>query len=302
MSLPDRTKQLALPLEALSLKMKSGFSPLVCVVGDETGIGKSMFTARACELIYWRTYGKVWRPMANKEENLFFFMSRMKTELFKANHRIMVIEEAEIELGSDDWQSIANRWFSRMKSTQRIKGNLYFTLLPMFMLLARKHRRAVNFIWNIKKRGFADCYLLKKRPAQIMGDDMSRVYLGSVHLKLPDCKTEYDFYDHENKKSIEQLEAEKYDYAKHLEDKRMEKFKQFTAGQNGNAKQSNKKFEYRCYSCGNNLSFNEKPVKAFKCSHCKTFIYLQDEDLIGRNKDEEDENEDEDEKENSEGE
>jgi ribosomal protein S27E len=290
MSLPDRNTQLALPLEALSIKMKAGFSPLVCVVGDETGIGKSMFVARSSELIYWRTYGKIWRPKTNAEENLFFFMSRMKKELFNANHRIMVIEEAEIELGSDDWQSIANRWFSRMKSTQRIKGNLYFTLLPMFMLLARKHRRAVNFIWNIKKRGFADCYFLHKKPAQIMGDDMARVYLGSVHLKLPDCKIEYDFYDHENKKAIEQIEGQKYDYEKHLQDKKMEKFKQFVEKQNGNT------FKYKCYSCGNKLTFDKKPTKAFKCSGCKTIIYLTNEDLINKdedsNKDENGENED----------
>lgn len=291
MPLPNPNKQLFLPLEALSLKMKTGFSPLVCVVGDETGIGKSMFVARACELIYWRTYKKKWLPFddKNKETNLFFYMDKFKTELFNARQRILIIDEAEIELGSDDWQSIANRWFSRMKSTQRIKGNLYFVVLPMFSLLAKKHRRAVNYIWYVKKRGFALCYKIKKKPAQILGDDISRFPIGAMGLTMPDCSSLYKFHDTENKKLIEKVEGLKYDYDTYKIKKKMEKFQKFLRDTNS-TDADKKEYTYNCPNCNKILKTTEK-LTLISCKKCKTLFQNEENN---ENNDNDDENNDDD--------
>jgi DNA-directed RNA polymerase subunit RPC12/RpoP len=278
MPLPNQNKTLSLPLETLHLSMIRGYSPLIAVVGSETGVGKSMFTARASELIYNRTYGKVWRPKDNDGQNLFFFMQDFKTELFKSQGRIFILDEAEIELGSDDWQTVANRWFSRMKSTQRIKGNLYFVVLPMFMLLARKHRRAVNYIWDIKGRGFGNCYKIVKKSAQLLGDDMSRFYIGSMRLNEPDCKLEYKIMDNENKKRIEHIESDKYDYELFKQSKGLEKFKKFQAEKNGKPT----KWTYKCYSCGNTFENKSAIDKVVKCPNCKVMINCNSELLVSK--------------------
>ena len=152
MSFPNPNFQLPVPLEALHLKIKYGYSPMVCIVGDETGIGKSRIGLRISELVYWRTYKKKWEM----QKSVFFSMTKFKDNLFDTQGEIFIIEEAEIELGSDDWQSISNRWFSRIKDTQRIKGNIYIIILSMFMSLAKKHRRRINYIVDVKGRGFAN--------------------------------------------------------------------------------------------------------------------------------------------------
>ncbi len=217
MSLPDPNLQLLTPLEALSLKMIQGYSPLVCCVGDETGIGKSRKMLRSAELIYWRTYGEVWKP----KDNVFFSMSKFKKSLFNSEGRIFIIEEAEIELGSDDWQSVSNKWFSRIKDTQRIKGNLYILNLPIFMALARKHRRRVNWICDVKGRGFANWWKIKKRSAQLLGDEISKAFIGSTILGLPDCDAEFDIVDRLNKQRIEIEQGDLFD--KEVEFKKMQK-------------------------------------------------------------------------------
>lgn len=195
---------LAFPFRVLVHKMRLGYSPLIAIVGDETGIGKSMLGCKTSELVLRAVSNKIWKP----KDNLFFKMADFSLELMKSEQRIFIIEEAEIELGSDDWQTIQNRWFARMKSTQRIKGNLYIIILPMFMQLARKHRRAVNFIFDVKNRGFFSAYKIRKNSAQLLGDEMSRFHIGSCTYGLPNCKKEYDKLDHANKKRIETEETE----------------------------------------------------------------------------------------------
>lgn len=197
---------LPVPFEVLAEKLLNGYSPLLVIVGDETGIGKSMLACRTAELVYKRAFNLQWKP----EGNLFFRMSDFSLELMKSEQRIFVLEEGEIELGSDDWHSIQNRWFSRMKSTQRIKGNLYIIVLPMFMQLARKHRRAVNYMFDVKHRGFFNAYKIRKNASQILGDEISRFHIGSCVYNLPLCKEEFDVLDKKNKQRIEIEESEKF--------------------------------------------------------------------------------------------
>lgn len=198
---------LARPFEALVNKMQNGFSPLVCIVGDETGIGKSRLGLKTAELVYYRAFGKIWKP----EGNLFFKMQDFKAKLNSSESRIFIIEEAEIELGSDNWHSIQNRYFSRIKSTQRVKGNLYIVILPMISLLAPKHRRAINYIFDVKWKGFFKCTIVKKRSANLDGDDIYAFHLGDCFYSLPNCDEDFDKLDKENKQRILMEEGEQLD-------------------------------------------------------------------------------------------
>lgn len=197
---------LPVPFQVLVEKMLNGYSPLLAIVGDETGIGKSMLGCRTAELVYKSAFNKQWKPTGN----VFFRMSDFSLELMKSESRIFVLEEGEIELGSDEWQSIQNKWFSRMKSTQRIKGNLYIIILPMFMQLARKHRRAVNYLFDVKHRGFFNAYKIRKNSSQLLGDELSKFHIGSCTYNLPLCKEEYDILDKKNKQRIEVEETERF--------------------------------------------------------------------------------------------
>lgn len=252
---------LAIPFEVLAKKINEGFSPLVVIVGDETGIGKSMLASRLAELVYYRACGKIWKPTGN----LFFKMSEFKGELFKSSKRIFIIEEAEIELGSDEWQSIQNKYFNRMKSTQRIKGNLYIVVIPIFMQLARKHRRSVNFLFDVKYRGFFQAYKIIKRSAQILGDEIGRFHLCSCLYNLPNCKEEYDKLDILNKEKIEKEEGEKLEMAIELR----------------NAKKDKIFYQYTCPYC-DFVWRSKKLPKEFKvCQNpeCKKYIFWDKQHL-----------------------
>jgi DNA-directed RNA polymerase subunit RPC12/RpoP len=279
MTIPNKSIPLHTAFESISNKLKSGHSPLCCVVCDETGIGKSMFASRASELIYNRVYGKTWTPSGN----LFFSMFDFKKELFTSNNRIFIIEEAEIELGSDNWQSIQNRWFSRMKSTQRIKVNLYFVVLPMFMQLARKHRRAVNYLFDVKKRGIVYAYRLKKYSSQLFGEDMGKVFLGVIMYGLPDCKIEYDRLDIENKHKIEIKENFLMENELQKMNKKMGLDKEgmpVSITDKLNVGESNEGYVYKCFSCKAEIASDKKLTKAIKCPSCNQIVYLTDKDLL----------------------
>jgi len=261
---------LPIPLEALAIKLISGYSPQLVIVGDETGIGKSMLGCRSAELIYYRAFGKIWKPIIydeNKkilEQNLFFRMSKFKGELFRTSKRILIIEEAEIELGSDNWASIQNKYFARMKSTQRIKGNLYIIILPIFMQLAKKHRRAVNYIFDVKSRGFFQAYKLLKKASQVTGDELSKFYLGGCTYNLPNCKEDFDKLDKENKDRIEIEEGENLEYQIALKQ----------------AKKDKLKYRFSCPYCKFAWENYQIPTKTLNksCPSCKKFIYhKQDE-------------------------
>jgi len=247
--------QLLLPFEILARKMIMGFSPQLIIVGDETGIGKSMLGARASELILYRAFGKVWTP----KENIFFKMTDFKDELFKSSHRIFIIEEAEIELGSDEWQSIQNKYFNRMKSTQRIKGNLYIVILPIFMQLARKNRRSVNYLWDVRGRGYFKAYKIIKKASQILGDELSKWFICNCTYQLPNCKKEYDILDKINKDEIEKQEGEKLEQVL-----QMKKIKQDIIY-----------YTYTCPYCKFVWKTKRTPKSSANntCPMCKKFIY-----------------------------
>jgi len=275
MPLPNPNYQLAIPLEALHLKIRHGYSPLVCIVGDETGIGKSRVGLRISELIYWRTYIKKWEM----QKSVFFSMTKFKDKLFDTQGEIFIIEEAEIELGSDDWQSISNRWFSRIKDTQRIKGNIYIIVLPMFMALAKKHRRRINYIIDVKGRGFANFWKIKKRSAELMGDELSKTFIGSVILSLPECDKEFEIIDRLNKQRIEKEQGELFDkelrYKELVREKKIMNIEKTLSKE----KQTNL-YTYRCHAC--KFIFNsDKPIdKVITCKNCHKAIYVNEQNLI----------------------
>jgi len=297
MVLPNYNFKLPRPLETLSLKMKTGYSPLNVVVGDETGIGKSRWTLRASELIMWRTFQQKWEM----KDNVFFSMNKFKESLFNATGRIMIIEEGEIELGSDEWQSISNRWFSRIKDTQRIKGNVYFIVLPIFMALARKHRRRVNLIIDVKGRGFANVYKIIRKPVQLLGDELSKIYIGSVQLNLPDCDKEFEILDRLNKQRIEKEQGDLFDkeikYKELREKKRMIKLEKEIKKE----EQKTELFVYRCHACKFIFDSEKEIDKVMECPNCHKRVYIDIQNLIKSNNsyphnelNNEDEDEDED--------
>lgn len=263
------------PLETLAIKLTTGYSPQLVIVGDETGIGKSMLGCRSAELIYYRAFGKIWKPIVYDddgniiEQNLFFRMSEFKSELFHTSQRILIIEEAEIELGSDDWASIQNKYFARMKSTQRIKGNLYIIILPIFMQLAKKHRRAVNYVFDVKSRGFFQAYKLKKQASQVTGDELSKFYIGSCLYNLPNCKEDFDRLDIENKNRIELEEGDKLESEMLLKKAKKDKIKyRYTCPYCSfiweNSQLPNKSFNKICPKCRKRIFHDEKTIQQFR--------------------------------------
>lgn len=280
MSLPNPNEQLNLPLEALSIKLKNGFSPMIAVVGDETGIGKTRYTSRCAELIYWRTYKQVWHPKGN----MFFQLSSFKDELFNATGRVFQLEETEIELGSDEWNTIQNKWFSRIKDTQRIKGNLYFIVAPMMMAIAKKHRRRINWIIDVKHRGFANWYKIKKYSANLLGDDLSKMYIGSVVLSKPDCELEIDILDRDNKKRIETEQSEQYDkeieYNKKVREAKIIKINKVLGIDQEENKEKIFKYEYKCHECKFIIKSNELINKVIKCRNCNNKVYIDEQNRV----------------------
>lgn len=258
-------KQLPLAWEILARKLIDGYSPLVVIVGDETGIGKSMLAGKTAEKVYFRAFGKKWLPKTDKEQNLFFRMSDFRSELFESKNRIFIVEEAEIELGSDDWHSIQNKYFNRMKSTQRIKGNLYIVVLPIFMDLARRHRRAVNYMFDVKQRGFFNAYKIVKNASKLLGDEIRRFYLSSLIYGLPNCKNEYDNFDIKNKKLIEIAEGRKLENIMNLRKVKRDKIK----------------YEYTCEHCGFIWQTTRKPSDSYNstCRLCKKKCFWDNENV-----------------------
>jgi DNA-directed RNA polymerase subunit RPC12/RpoP len=165
-----------------------------------------------------------------------------------------------------------------MKSTQRIKGNLYFVILPMFSLLAKKHRRATNYIWEFKSKGFMNCYKIKKLPANVDGDDIYKKYIGSVILGLPDCKIQYELMDIENKKKIEIEEGLKYDFEKHEGNKKFNKFKEWKKTKD--FKEIKSIYIYKCHACGHEFESKHELNRVIKCINCGQRVFIDIQNLI----------------------
>ena len=281
MTLPNSNYQLPIPLEALSLKMKRGFSPMVCIVGDETGIGKSRLGLRCSELIYWRTFNKKWEM----NKHVFFSMTKFKDKLFNSEGKIFIIEEAEMELGSDDWQSISNRWFSRIKDTQRIKGNLYIIILPLFMALARKHRRRINYIVDVKARGYANFWKIKRNSAQLLGDEISKTFIGSVILREPDCDSEFEILDRINKQRIEKEQGDLFDkemhYRKLMQERKIQRLEKILGKET--TKEKDKPYVYFCHACKFTFKSEHEIDEVIKCDNCGKKVYIDIQNLVSSN-------------------
>jgi hypothetical protein len=129
-------------------RILKGFAPIILIVGKQR-MGK---TCTALRLAY---------EMDNKfdvDKQMFFEIIDFAKAVRKYNDKILILDEAGIELDTYRYSDARQRCFSHVVQSQAYKHNTLIVVLPHSSDLARCHRKYVDALVVIPSRGKAIIY------------------------------------------------------------------------------------------------------------------------------------------------
>ena len=130
-------------LDWCKAKIRRGFSPIALIVG-EMRVGK---TCTALTLAYG--IDKNFNP----EEQMFFTVRDYLNAVKKFDHKVLILDEAGVELDSYRYSDARQRAFSHIIQSQAYKQNTLFIVLPHPSDFAKCHRKYVKALLVIPSRG-----------------------------------------------------------------------------------------------------------------------------------------------------
>lgn len=181
-------------------KMRQGYSPVVLITGAPNA-GKTCLGALLAEVIQFTFKGSYnpWDP----EKNCFFDMNELSYKLIDAKKEAILIAEAGYDLSFDEWMSKCNKFFDKIVTTQRIMGNCYILNIPVAKDLARRQRRKIDFLFDVKYWGLAKVWQIKVKTREMIGNEFGGMYLGEIAgFPLPQCHKKLKELDEANKHRI----------------------------------------------------------------------------------------------------
>lgn len=133
----------------LKHQLKTGFSPIILVVGRQR-TGK---TSLALRLAY-ELEGKDF----DVEKQMFFDIPSFIRAIDKYTKKVIILDEAGVEL--DPWKAMdnRNRAYSHIIQTQAYKNNVIFICLPFASEFGKTHRKHVQAVIHCTKRGSYNLY------------------------------------------------------------------------------------------------------------------------------------------------
>jgi len=239
-------------------KMNMGYSPVVLITGNPN-TGKTSLGALLSEVIHYYLHGKEWNP----EKNCFFDMNELSKKLLNAKKQSILIAEAGYDLSFDEWASKVNKFFDKVVTTQRIMGNCYILNIPVAKDLARRQRRKVDFLFDVKYWGLSKVWEMKVKTRKMSGDEFGKFYWGEISgYPLPKCHEKLKELDEQNKNRIrKELVEGMAEEERIIELKKRPRVKYKCPGC-GHVWHPHKKNPKRCPDCQRRLRIKEGEVDA----------------------------------------
>lgn len=129
-------------------RIRTGYCPIILIVGKQRA-GK---TCMALKLAYELDHN------FNVEEQLFFDVMSFAKAVKKYNRKVLVLDEAGVELDTYRYSDVRQRCFSHIIQSQAYKQNTLFIVLPHGTDLAKCHRKNIDVLMVIPTRGAYFCY------------------------------------------------------------------------------------------------------------------------------------------------
>ena len=235
-------------------KMRWGYSPVVLVTGHPNA-GKTMLGGLLAEAITWDLHRQPWNP----KDYCFFDMNQLSYRLLNARKQAILIAEAGWDLSFDQWMSKCNRFFDKVVTTQRVMGNCYILNIPVAKDLARRQRRKVDFLFDVKRWGLAKVWEVKIKTREMAGNEFGGWYWGEIsNYPLPKCYKLLKLLDEENKNRIRgELVTDFQEELKIEEIKKAKPKTKLRCGECGYEWIPRKKHPRRCPGCMRKLLFDD---------------------------------------------
>lgn len=129
-------------------RIKRGFSPVILIVGKQR-MGKT-FTALTWAYAVDKNF--------NPEKQMFFDILSFAKAMQKYNNKVLILDEAGIELDTYRYSDMRQRAFSHIVQSQAYKQNTLLLVLPHASDMAKCHRKYVDALAVIYARGCAIVY------------------------------------------------------------------------------------------------------------------------------------------------
>jgi hypothetical protein len=130
-------------LEWVRSRIRMGFSPIVLIVGKQRQ-GKTCMALRMAYEI---------DPNFDVKKQMFFDVITYAKAVDKYKRKILILDEAGIELDTYRFSDVRQRCFSHLIQSQAYKQNTLFIVLPHASDLAKCHRKHVDSLMVIPFRG-----------------------------------------------------------------------------------------------------------------------------------------------------
>lgn len=189
-------------LGKLLKEMKSGFSPMVLIVGKQRS-GKS-FVANIIALWIMRAYGKEDRfdPIKQSFYEPMVAMDRIGNK----EKEPVIIDEAGAFLGRRQWYQNVNKCLEKAILTQGYKTLCWIFISPFASDLDKIFTKHFDFLIIVKKRGIFITFKIKKRYDELNRYIIKRSFLDKISYNKRDLPKEiWDRYEKYSLKEKERL-------------------------------------------------------------------------------------------------
>ncbi len=125
--------------------IKFDLNAMVAITG-EMGTGKSSLALRMAEILS-DEYGLKFKGV----KDIYFNLDDLKTELASAKHRVMIVDEAGVQLYSRDFAKEANKEIVKIAQMLRFRNSVIIWTLPHFGFLDKGVRLLIHHVWRTEK-------------------------------------------------------------------------------------------------------------------------------------------------------
>jgi len=152
-------------LRYLRNQVNAGYNP-ICVVVGKIRVGKSWFAGTLAQIIQPLLDGTDW----DVEKQLFIDFDKFLNALDRSTKKVLIYDEAGYSLGSKEWYSKINKGMNMLLQTQGFRANIIIIVLPMVIQLAKDHRRMLDIIFHVEKRGYSRVLMVRRNYEQLYND------------------------------------------------------------------------------------------------------------------------------------
>ena len=135
-------------LEWARARIRKGYCPIILITGEQR-------SGKTC-LALW--FAQQLQRNFNPDEQLFFQVSKYAKAVHKFNNKVLVLDEAGIELDTYKYSDARQRCFSHVIQSQAYKQNTLILCLPHNTDIAKCHRKYIKMLICVTGHGRYKAY------------------------------------------------------------------------------------------------------------------------------------------------